>query len=49
MAKAGINVLHWLPRIIRNQPDEVISDLQEALREGNKRPALPIITTRTGG
>jgi hypothetical protein len=49
MAKAGINVLHWLPRTIRNQPDEVISDLQEALREGNKRPALPIITMRTGG
>jgi hypothetical protein len=49
MAKAGINVLHWLPRTITNRPGDVISDLQDALREGNKRPVLPIITMRTDG
>jgi hypothetical protein len=48
MAKAGITILHWLPSTIRKQPDQVISDLQDALREGNKRPALPIITMRNG-
>jgi hypothetical protein len=48
MTKAGINVLHWLPRTIRDRPGEVISDLQQALREGSNRLALRIITMRTG-
>lgn len=44
MAKAGINVLHWLPWSIRKEGRTVIAELRDALREGNSRPPLPILT-----
>lgn len=44
MAKAGINVLHWLPWSIRKEGRAVIAELRSALREGGSRPPLPILT-----
>jgi hypothetical protein len=44
MAKAGINVLHWLPWSIRKESRTVIAELRDALREGRSRPPLPILT-----
>jgi hypothetical protein len=44
MAKAGINVLHWLPWSIRNEERTVIAELRDALREGKSRPPLHVVT-----
>jgi len=39
---AGIHVLHWLPSMIKGEPDKVVADLRAAIAAGNKRPPLPI-------
>jgi hypothetical protein len=47
MTVAGITVLHWLPKTIRESGESVISDLSDALDEGSKRPKLAIRTVKT--
>jgi len=39
---AGIHVLHWLPSMIKGEPDKVVADLRAAIAAGHKRPPLPI-------
>jgi hypothetical protein len=46
MTAARIQVLHWLPKTIRNDGKSVISDLSEAIADGNSRPKLPIRTVK---
>ena len=47
MNAAGINVLHWQPKIIRTEPNTVITQLRQAIQSGSQRPVLPIRTVRT--
>jgi hypothetical protein len=42
MEAAGIHVLHWLPSMIKGEPDKVIADLRAAIAAGHKRPPLPV-------
>lgn len=48
MEKHGINVQHWLPSVIRDEPRTLLDDLGGALDAGYSRPALPLIT-KVGG
>lgn len=48
MERYGINVQHWLPSVIAQEPDVVIRDIREALESGRKRPALDIVTKVNG-
>jgi hypothetical protein len=47
MTLVGINVRHYLPKKIRTQGAEVISDLRKAVLDGHQRPKLTIRTVRT--
>ena len=40
----GINLLHFLPSMLRQEPSTVIDDLRGAITRGNNRPPLPIVT-----
>ena len=44
MAAYGINLLHFLPSMVRQEPSTVIADLRGAITRGNTRPPLPIVT-----
>jgi hypothetical protein len=44
MERYGINVQHWLPSVIANEPRTVLSDLRMAIDSGCRRPPLPIVT-----
>jgi len=44
MERYGINVQHWLPSVIANEPRTVLSDLRMAIDSGYRRPPLPIVT-----
>ena len=44
----GINVQHWLPSVITNEPRTVLSDLRRAIAAGCARPPLPIVTMIDG-
>jgi putative AbiEi antitoxin of type IV toxin-antitoxin system len=44
MTAHGINVLHFLPSMLKRQSPTVIADLRGAITRGNSRPPLPIIT-----
>jgi hypothetical protein len=44
MKKYGINVLHFTPRQIRTQPDEVIAAIRSALAAASFHPTVPIRT-----
>lgn len=48
MGRYGINVQHWLPSVIADEPDAVVRDIREALESGRKRPPLGIITMLDG-
>jgi hypothetical protein len=43
MAARGINVLHFLPAAVTNEPTIVIRSLRAAIRAGRARPQLPIV------
>jgi hypothetical protein len=45
MTAHGVNVLHFLPSMLKRQSPTVIADLRGAITRGNSRPPLPIITT----
>lgn len=42
LAKAGVVVLHWLPSSIKQESDALITDLRDAIKNGNSRPPLRI-------
>lgn len=44
MCAAGILPLHFSPREIRREPDEIIRRIRDTLRRGLERPPLPIRT-----
>ena len=44
MTAYGINLLHFLPSMLRQEPSTVIDDLRGAITRGNSRPPLPIVT-----
>jgi len=44
MERYGINVQHWLPSVIANEPRMVLSDLRMAIDSGYRRPPLPVVT-----
>jgi hypothetical protein len=44
MTAHGINLLHFLPSMLRREPSTVIDDLRGAITRGNSRPPLPIVT-----
>ena len=44
MERYGVNVQHWLPSVITNEPRTVLSDLRMAIDSGYRRPPLPIVT-----
>jgi hypothetical protein len=44
MERYGINVQHWLPSVIANEPRTVLTDLRMAIDSGCRRPPLPIVT-----
>jgi hypothetical protein len=44
LAAHGINVLHFVPSMVRRDPSSVIANLRGAIARGNKRPPLPIVT-----
>jgi hypothetical protein len=44
MGAAGIIPLHFSPRQIRREPDDVVRLIRDALRRGLERPPLPIRT-----
>lgn len=48
MERYGINVQHWLPSVLADEPQVVMRDIQEALESGRKRPALEIVTMIDG-
>jgi hypothetical protein len=43
MAARGINVLHFLPDTVKNEPSTVIRNLRGAIRTGSARPPVPIV------
>lgn len=43
MEAENINLLHFLPSTIHQQPDIVLRDLRKAVESGNRRAPLPII------
>jgi hypothetical protein len=43
MAAHGINVLHFLPDTVKNDPSAVIRNLRGAIRSGGARPAALIV------
>ncbi len=43
MAAHGINVLHFLPGTVKNEPTAVIRNLRGAVRAGSARPPVPIV------
>jgi hypothetical protein len=43
MAAHGINVLHFLPDTVKNEPSTVIRNLRGAVRTGSARPPVPIL------
>lgn len=48
MERYGINVQHWLPSVIADEPEVVVRDIREALESGRRRPALEIVTKVDG-
>ncbi|HEY9240377.1 MAG TPA: hypothetical protein VIP48_00230 [Streptosporangiaceae bacterium] len=42
MGRYGILVQHFTPRLIRNEPGQVVADLRAALQGGRVRPALDV-------
>lgn len=48
MQRYGINVQHWLPSVINEEPRTVFDDIQGALEAGYRRLALPIVTKVDG-
>lgn len=48
MERYGINVQHWMPSVIANEPCVVIRDIREAVESGRRRPALDIVTKING-
>jgi hypothetical protein len=44
MTAYGINLLRFLPSMLRQEPSTVIDDLRGAITRGNSRPPLPIVT-----
>jgi hypothetical protein len=48
MESYGINVQHWLPRVISTESRTVLADLRRAIAAGHARPLLPIVTMVDG-
>jgi hypothetical protein len=48
MERYGINVQHWLPSMIHEEPRTVLDDIQGALETGRTRPPLPVVTMMDG-
>lgn len=48
MERYGINVQHWLPSVIADESYVVVTDIQQALEAGRRRPPLEIITKVDG-
>lgn len=45
MTAYGINLLHFVPRMLKGSPSTVIAELRGAITSGTNRPPLPIVTT----
>jgi Transcriptional regulator, AbiEi antitoxin len=45
MTAYGINLLHFVPSMLKGSPSTVVADLRGAITRGNNRPPLPIVTT----
>jgi len=48
MERFGVNVQHWLPSVISDEPGVVLCDLSGALESGYQRPVLPLVTKIDG-
>jgi hypothetical protein len=46
--RAGLHLLHWIPRTIQREGDTVLSDIREALASYATQPPPPIITVPAG-